>query len=253
MFTGIVEEMGTVRAVEPVGDGCRLVVGAATVLGDVTMGASIAVNGCCLTVTGFGDDDGPWFSADAVPETLARTTLGAASAGDPVNLERSMAADGRFGGHVVQGHVDTVTEVVAVSEHDDGSRRLTFEVPPALAGQIVEKGSVALDGVSLTVADLAVDGAAATFDIAVVFAEHRFYGHSLPYGTVNASFASTVLVGTDCVDVEYTCLEGTASETISPTLEAERSRHRVGGAQVETASEKAQALQRGDVANPSAS
>jgi riboflavin synthase len=168
MFTGIVEEMGTVRAVEPVGDGCRLVVGAATVLGDVTMGASIAVNGCCLTVTGFGDDDGPWFSADAVPETLARTTLGAASAGDPVNLERSMAADGRFGGHVVQGHVDTVTEVVAVSEHDDGSRRLTFEVPPALAGQIVEKGSVALDGVSLTVADLAVDGAAATFDIAVV-------------------------------------------------------------------------------------
>ena len=168
MFTGIVEEMGTVRAVEPVGDGCRLVVGAATVLGDVTMGAPIAVNGCCLTVTGFGDDDGPWFSADAVPETLARTTLGAASAGDPVNLERSMAADGRFGGHVVQGHVDTVTEVVAVSEHDDGSRRLTFEVPPALAGQIVEKGSVALDGVSLTVADLAVDGAAATFDIAVV-------------------------------------------------------------------------------------
>ncbi len=165
MFTGIVEETGIVREAYDNGDGRRLVVGADVVLDDVVMGSSIAVDGCCLTVTGFGADDrGAWFAADAVPETIDRTTLGGSAEGDSVNLERPMSADGRFGGHIVQGHVDAVTELEAVHEHLDGSRRLAFRLPDALSGQIVEKGSVALDGISLTVA--AVDGA--TFDIAVV-------------------------------------------------------------------------------------
>ena len=167
MFTGIVEETGIVREAHDNGDGRRLVVGADVVLDDVAMGSSIAVDGCCLTVTEFGADDrGAWFAADAVPETLGRTTLGRSGEGDCVNLERSMPADGRFGGHIVQGHVDAVTELEAVHEHLDGSRRLTIRLPDALAGQIVEKGSVALDGISLTVASVGADGA--TFDIAVV-------------------------------------------------------------------------------------
>ena len=139
MFTGIVEELGTVRAVDVVGDGRRLVVAAETVLDDVTLGASVAVNGCCLTVVEWGDE---WFAVDAVPETIERTTIGDLAIGDQVNLERPLAADGRFGGHVVQGHVDTVTEVLAVVDQSDGSRWLTFRLPEDLAGQVVEKLSL---------------------------------------------------------------------------------------------------------------
>ena len=161
MFTGIVEELGTIRSVDEVGGGRRLVVDAATVLDDVTLGASIAVNGCCLTVVEWGD---AWFGVDAVPETLERTTLGAMAPGEAVTLERPLAADGRFGGHVVQGHVDTVTEVVAVEALSDGSRRLTFRLPDELAGQVIEKGSITLDGTSLTVAVVTRD----TFDVALI-------------------------------------------------------------------------------------
>ena len=112
------------REVHDNGDGRRLVIGAGVVLDGVVLGASIAVDGCCLTVTEFGSDyRGAWFAADAVPETLDRTTLGESGDGDRVNLERSMSADGRFGGHIVQGHVDAVTELDAVYEHLDGSRK----------------------------------------------------------------------------------------------------------------------------------
>ncbi len=165
MFTGIVEELGAVRSVDAVGDGRRLVVDASTVLDDVTLGASIAVNGCCLTVVEWGDG---WFAVDAVPETLDRTTVGDLAAGDPVNLERPLAADGRFGGHVVQGHGDTVTEVAGVADQTDGSRRLTFRLPDELAGQVVEKGSVTLDGTSLTVASVDPSSGTATFDVALI-------------------------------------------------------------------------------------
>lgn len=151
MFTGIVEEVGCIRSVEPVGDGRRLVVAARLVLADVSVGASVAVDGCCLTVTDFDED---WFVVDAVPETIRRTNLGSAGRGDPVNLERPLAVDGRFGGHIVQGHVDAVAEVLSVEPQSDGSRCLTLCQPTSLAGQIVEKGSVTLDGVSLTVAAL---------------------------------------------------------------------------------------------------
>ena len=161
MFTGIVEELGAVRSVDEVGDGRRVVVEATTVLDDVTLGASIAVNGCCLTVVEWADG---WFAVDAVPETLDCTTVGGLSPGDPVNLERPLVVGGRFGGHVVQGHVDMVTEVLAVRELSDGSRRLSFRLPDELAGKVVEKGSVTLDGASLTVA--AVDND--TFDVALI-------------------------------------------------------------------------------------
>jgi riboflavin synthase len=163
MFTGIVEELGTVRAVVPNEGGARIEIDATTVLTDATLGASIAVNGCCLTVVELSDG---WWAADAVTETLDRTSLGALTAGSPVNLERPMAADGRFGGHVVQGHVDGVGSLTARAPLPDGSTRMTFTPPPALLRYVVEKGSVTIDGISLTVASL--DDAAGTFDVAVI-------------------------------------------------------------------------------------
>ena len=161
MFTGLVEEVGTIRSIEPVGDGARVEIGSTTVLGDVEMGASIAVNGCCLTVIEWGDD---WWAADAVPETMDRTNLGRLQPGDPVNLERPLAANGRYGGHVVQGHVDGTAEVVALEELDDGSWHFTFSLPSELASYVVEKGSIAIDGISLTVASVTPT----TFSIAII-------------------------------------------------------------------------------------
>ncbi|HWL36534.1 MAG TPA: riboflavin synthase [Frankiaceae bacterium] len=141
MFTGIVEELGSVVEVTDT----RLVVRGPLVTSDATYGASIAVNGCCLTVT---DLDGDTFAADVMAETFKRTSLGALTAGDPVNLERPMKADGRFGGHVVQGHVDGVG---AIESHVEGVVRVG--IPEDLARYVVEKGSVTLDGVSLTVVE----------------------------------------------------------------------------------------------------
>ena len=161
MFTGLVEEVGTVRSVTPVGDGARVEIGAELVLGDVEMGASIAVNGCCLTVVAWGDD---WWAADAVPETLERTNLGRLGEGDPVNLERPLAANGRYGGHVVQGHVDGTAEVLDIAELDDGSYEYAFSLPAELASYVVEKGSIAIDGISLTVAGVSPT----SFTIAII-------------------------------------------------------------------------------------
>ena len=161
MFTGLVEEVGTIRSVASVGEGARVTIAASTVLGDVEMGASIAVNGCCLTVVEWGDD---WWAADAVPETMDRTNLGGLAPGDPVNLERPLAANGRYGGHVVQGHVDGTGEVHSIEELDDGSWRFTFTLPSELANYVVEKGSIAVDGISLTVAAVTPS----TFSIAII-------------------------------------------------------------------------------------
>lgn len=166
MFTGLVEEMGTVRSVTPVADGAKVVIDASVVLEDAVIGASIAVNGCCLTVV---EIDGSSWTADAVPETLDRTTIGGLEAGDRVNLERPLAANGRYGGHVVQGHVDATTAVQAIDELADGSFRYTFALPAGMADYVVEKGSIAVDGISLTVA--AVD--ATSFSIAVIPHTHE--------------------------------------------------------------------------------
>jgi riboflavin synthase len=149
MFTGIVEEQGRVRSVTPNEGGACLVIDARAVLDDAEIGASIAVNGCCLTVTGF--DDG-WFAADAVIETLARTNLGDLAAGDPVNLERPLRLADRLGGHLVQGHVDATGVVLDRAPQPDGSTMITIEAPHGVRRYIVHKGSITIDGVSLTVA-----------------------------------------------------------------------------------------------------
>jgi len=149
MFTGIVEELGRVRRVTPNEGGARLVIDARAVLDDAALGASIAVNGCCLTVTDF---DAGSFAADAVIETLARTNLGDLAPGDPVNLERPLRLADRLGGHLVQGHVDATGVVRDRAPQPDGSTMVTIEAPDRVLRYVVHKGSITVDGVSLTVA-----------------------------------------------------------------------------------------------------
>lgn len=148
MFTGLIEEVGTVEHVEPRGPGRRLRIRAATVLEGAQVGDSIAVSGCCLTAIAIDPDS---FLVEAVPETLSRTSLGELAAGDRVNLERALRFDQRLGGHLVQGHIDGVGEVATVAPEGEG-RRLVVEVPAGLARFVAGKGSIAIDGVSLTVA-----------------------------------------------------------------------------------------------------
>ena len=149
MFTGIIEEIGTVRAVRAGRTGAVLDIEASKVLEGTAVGDSIAVNGVCLTVTpGHGH-----FTADAMPETLRRTSLGSLSAGSKVNLERAMLCGGRFGGHIVSGHVDACGRVAAL-EKDGIALLMRVSVPEQVLRYIAEKGSVTLDGTSLTVAGL---------------------------------------------------------------------------------------------------
>jgi riboflavin synthase len=151
MFTGIVEHRGSVVSVERADGAMRLVVDPGPVIG-VPVGGSIAVNGVCLTTI---DARGGLVAFELVAETLDRSTLGGLQPGDPVNLERPMPADGRFDGHIVQGHVDGVGEVAAIEPEGEG-KRMRVRVPDDLSRYLVEKGSVTIDGVSLTV--VAVEG-----------------------------------------------------------------------------------------------
>ena len=151
MFTGIVEERGTVLET----GAFRLVVGCHTVVSDSEIGASVAVNGVCLTVVARGLED---LSFDLSEETLARSTLGRLGPGDPVNLERPVTLSARLGGHLVQGHVDGVGEVSGIERDDQGGAVLTTRVPERLLRYAVEKGSISVDGVSLTIAERAGDG-----------------------------------------------------------------------------------------------
>lgn len=148
MFTGIVEELGTVRSVRRGAHSSVLSISAKEVLSDLKVGDSVAVNGVCLTATTV---DSGGFTADVMHETLNRSSLGALTAGSHVNLERAMAANGRFGGHIVSGHIDGTGTITALKQ-DDNALWYTVSAPPALLRYIVEKGSVAIDGVSLTVA-----------------------------------------------------------------------------------------------------
>ena len=149
MFTGIVEELGAVRAI----DGGRLVVACPLVATDSPIGASVAVNGTCLTVVEQTDEA---LAFDLSGETLDRTSLGLVRTGATVNLERPVTLAARLGGHLVQGHVDGVGRIEAVDPHQDGGATLTVRIPDALEPLVVQKGSIAVDGVSLTVA--ALDG-----------------------------------------------------------------------------------------------
>lgn len=153
MFTGIVEERGEVVSVLLQGDSARMVIRADVALEDAKLGDSISVNGVCLTVAELSGD---CFTADVMAETLARTSLGAASIGSPVNLERAMPAHGRLGGHLVQGHVDATGQILSIepAEHWTVVR---VALPAQLARYVAEKGSITVDGVSLTVVNVNED------------------------------------------------------------------------------------------------
>jgi riboflavin synthase len=166
MFTGIVEELGRVVELAPGADSARLTVAGPLVTADAVHGASIAVNGVCLTVV---EHDSVQFTVDVMAETLDRSSLGGLRAGDRVNLERAMAASSRFGGHIVQGHVDGTASILA---RTPGERWevVQFSLPHTLARYVVEKGSITVDGVSLTVSavddDPLADGA--TFSVSLI-------------------------------------------------------------------------------------
>lgn len=164
MFTGIVEEVGRVRAVTPNDGGARLEIEATRVLEDARPGDSIAVNGCCLTVVELRGSPPTRWAADAQAETLDRTTIGALDAGASVNLERPVRLADRLGGHIVQGHVDATAELVERVPLPDDSARLRFAIDRGLRRYVVEKGSVTVDGVSLTVAACGPDW----FEVALI-------------------------------------------------------------------------------------
>lgn len=149
MFTGLIEDVGTLESIEATDDGARLRI-ATKLTPEVALGDSVAVDGVCLTATTV-DDSG--FTADAVRQTLSVTALGDRGAGDRVNLELAMRAGDRLGGHIVQGHVDGTAEVLSVAEEGIG-RRIRIALDPSLSAYVVERGSVTLDGISLTIATL---------------------------------------------------------------------------------------------------
>ncbi len=151
MFTGIIEELGTVLALEPRPAGARLRVQCSTVLSDLVEGASIAVNGVCLTALDITIDS---FSADLAPETLERSNLGDLAAGSRVNLERPVTPATRLSGHIVQGHVDATGAVESLEDLGAGNYWLKVRIPKTLDRYLVEKGSIAIDGISLTIASL---------------------------------------------------------------------------------------------------
>ena len=160
MFTGIIEEVGTVTAIDRGAQSARFTIGAENVIEGAELGDSITVNGACLTVVEIAAGH---VAFDAVYETLQKTALGALAIGDPVNLERSLPANGRFDGHIVQGHVDGVGTIASIREVDN-SYYIYVTASPALVRYIVRKGSIALDGISLTV----VEADEKTFSVAII-------------------------------------------------------------------------------------
>ncbi len=148
MFTGIIEEIGIIKKIEKSGVSCKLTIGASKVLEGSQVGDSIAVNGVCLTATSIGSGI---FTADVMAETMRRSSLGSLASGSAVNLERAMAADGRFGGHIVSGHIDG-TGTIADTKREGNAVWVTVNCGGDLLKYIIEKGSIAIDGISLTVA-----------------------------------------------------------------------------------------------------
>ncbi|WP_235735146.1 riboflavin synthase [Nocardioides alcanivorans] len=166
MFTGIVEELGTIADIRPQGDALQLTIRAETVLDDVHLGDSIAVNGCCLTVVTTGSTSGgavDLWTCDVMQETLDKTSLLGAVPGDRVNLERAVTADKRLGGHIVQGHVDGVGEILR-REPSEHWEVVEISLPDHLARYLVDKGSITVDGISLTV----VEAGASSFTISLI-------------------------------------------------------------------------------------
>jgi len=179
VFTGIIEQVGTISAVKPLGDSVRLTIDAPAILDGVVLGDSIAVNGVCLTVA---EHTATTFTADCMQETLDRSNLGELGVGSPVNLERAALVNARLDGHIVQGHVDATTTLTSrnSSEHWDVLR---FALPPNLARYVVEKGSIAINGTSLTVSALGDD----YFEVSLIPITLRdtVFGELAVGGTVN--------------------------------------------------------------------
>jgi riboflavin synthase len=180
MFTGIIEELGTVTALDPRSTGARLRVGCVTVLDDLLSGGSIAVNGVCLTAIDLTPDS---FAADLAPETLDRSNLGGLFPGARVNLERPVTPVTRLSGHIVQGHVDATGELISLDPLGDGNWWLKLRVPPELDRYLVHKGSIAIDGISLTIAS--IDGAVMGLAIIPHTYANTTLGFTKPGGRLN--------------------------------------------------------------------
>ena len=182
MFTGLVEEIGTLKVKQSKGEGYQLTFSAKKVMGDLEIGGSISVNGVCLTVVRKTSDD---FSVDAIEETLKKTNLGDLVVGDKVNLERPLKAEARLGGHFVLGHIDTTGKVIDVKELSN-SHFLTIEIPERFKRYLIFVGSVAIDGVSMTVAQLQDN----TFSVGIIphTWEETIFFTKKPGYTVNLEF-----------------------------------------------------------------
>jgi riboflavin synthase len=181
MFTGIITDVGSIRQIEKRGD-THIAITTHYDVGAIDIGASIACSGVCLTVVDKGAGSDRWFAVTASGETLAKTTLGGWKAGDPVNLERPLRLGDELGGHIVAGHVDGVAEILEIRAEGESSR-MTFEAPAELARFIAPKGSVSLDGVSLTVNE--VDGARFGVNIIPHTQNVTNFGRAKPGGRVN--------------------------------------------------------------------
>jgi len=184
VFTGIIEELGTVVSLDPRPAGARLRVRCLTVLSDLTEGASIAVNGVCLTALAITPDS---FAADLAPETLSRSNLGDLASGSRVNLERPVTPATRLSGHIVQGHVDATGVVESLKDLGAGNSWLTVRVPQALDRYLVHKGSIAIDGISLTIASLEDSGKDPLVSVTVIphTMSHTTLGSARPGSRVN--------------------------------------------------------------------
>ena len=180
MFTGIIEELGAVAAMKPLAAGARLTIGCSLVLSDLTEGASIAVNGVCLTALAITSDS---FSADLAPDTLERSNLGDLKPGSPVNLERPVTPATRLSGHIVQGHVDATGVVESLQDLGAGNYWLKVRVPKQLDRYLVHKGSIAIDGISLTIASL--DDSIVSVTIIPHTMTHTTLGAAQPGSRVN--------------------------------------------------------------------
>lgn len=185
MFTGIIEETGTVRSVRKGGHSIVLTVAASAVLSDLKPGDSVAVNGVCLTAVSVSDSS---FSADVMHETVARSNLWSLTVGGTVNLERAMPLNGRFGGHIVAGHIDG-TGVIRSVRKDENAVWFTVRTSPGILRYVIEKGSIAIDGISLTVADVSEK------DFSVSVIPHTARGTTLG----NRRVGDTVNLENDCV------------------------------------------------------
>ncbi len=196
MFTGIIEEVGTVAALDPAAHGMRLTIQGKTILEDIHKGDSIAVNGICLTVTDFAANS---FTADVMAETLARTSFARLRQGSSVNLERAMSAQGRFGGHIVTGHIDGVGTIKQI-RRDGIAIVFTIGTEPQITRYMVEKGSIAIDGISLTV---------------VSVAEKQFVVSVIPHTLAHTALGKKKV--NDIVNLENDCIGKYVEKFLRPT------------------------------------